>query len=356
MDNNKHSELRQTLLDWFGANKRDLPWRKDHSPYAIWISEIMLQQTQVKTVIPYFQRWMKRFPDVRSVAYGSEEELLKHWEGLGYYSRVRNIYRAAQVIERDFGGEFPREYRTVLGLPGIGRYTAGAIMSFAFNGNYPAVDGNVERVVARLFDLDSPIKEKKTQNFIWKTAGDLIPSGGARRFNQAIMELGAVICLPKRPQCPECPVRSLCKSYKSGTVERRPVSLPRKAPTPVEASVGVIVRNDRIFIQKRPGSGLMPHLWEFPGGKLKDGETPEEALVREIDEELGVSVRCVDKIGVIRHSYTSFRVALHAFLCELRDPKQEPELRSSVDCRWVTRRELDGYAFPAANRKLISML
>lgn len=355
-EKNHYAEIPKKLIIWFDAGKRDLPWRQEYTPYRVWISEIMLQQTQVKTMLPYYYRWMARFPDIRSVAEAPEEEILKHWEGLGYYSRARNIHKAAKIIVMDFAGDFPRDHRTVLSLPGIGAYTAGAIMSFAYNEAYPIVDANVGRVLARMLNIESPLGKGKTQKILWETARNLIPHGNARVFNQAIMELGALVCLPRTPVCALCPVRDSCKSFALGLVERRPVTGGKKGTTSIEVALGILVRRGKIFIQKRPGKGLMPHLWEFPGGKIQEGETPEEALAREFREELELEIRNIGRITTIRHGYTSFKVTLHAFFCEPLDESREPMLRAAVDSRWATPEELDKYAFPAANRKLIRML
>lgn len=356
MKKEKYASIRKGLLQWFRLHQRKLPWRRNHLPYEIWISEIMLQQTQVKTVLPYYERWMARFPDMASVAEASEEELLKYWEGMGYYSRVRNIHKTAHIVMTDHGGEFPREHGAILKLPGIGPYTAGAVMSLAFNEDFPLVDGNVERVFARLFDIDSPVKGKENQKLIWKTARELIPPGKARDFNQALMELGALICLPRTPLCGDCPVSGSCESRRAGIVDQRPVAGKRKSLQPIQVAIGLLLRDGKIFIQKRPPHGLMPHLWEFPGGKILENETPEAALVREFREELDLDICGLDKIALFRHNYTSFKVTLHAYFCTLVSPHQEPVLRTAVDGRWVTPDQLQDYAFPAANRKLIRML
>lgn len=344
------------LVAWYKENSRDLPWRRDPTPYKIWISEIMLQQTQVSTVIPYYRRWMQRFKDVQSVAEASAEELLKHWEGLGYYARVQNLQKAARILCDRFNGRFPQDHASLLRLPGIGRYTAGAIMSLAFNEDFPAVDGNVKRVFARLFNISTPINGASASGFLWDKAWQVLPQGRARDFNQALMELGAIICTPKLPQCAVCPVANYCESLALRVVAERPAPGPRKTTQPIQVALGVLVRDNKIFIQKRQDKGLMPGLWEFPGGKLIPGETPEEALYREFSEELELDVCCLDRITTIRHAYTSFRVALHAFFCELRDQKQKPVLHAASEARWVTRDQLSRFAFPAANRKLIELL
>lgn len=352
----KAVRIREKLLPWFDMHQRDLPWRRATSPYAVWVSEIMLQQTRVNAVIPYYLRWMERFPDLPALAAAPEEELLKFWEGMGYYSRVKNMHKTARILVRDFEGAFPVDHAALLGLPGIGSYTAGAVMSIAFHRDYPAIDGNVERVFARLFDIGVPPKEKSARAFIRQAAQAMIPPGEAGRCNQAIMDLGAMICLPRNPVCPECPVLGLCESRRKGLAHERPVSSGRKPAERISVAIGVLVREGRVFIQKRSGTGLLPNLWEFPGGKIVEGESPEQALLREFREELEIEILGIEKIAMIRHSYTTFRVSLHAFLCEPANPGLEPVLRAAVEARWVTPAELDRYAFPAANRKLIEIL
>lgn len=349
-------ELRERLLRWFGANQRDLPWRKAYSPYEVWISEVMLQQTQVKTVLPYYQRWMERFENIPSVAVAFEDELLKYWEGLGYYSRVHNIHKTAKILLEYFGGNFPREFPKILSLPGIGRYTAGAIMSLAYNESFPAVDGNIERVFARLFNIATPVKDASNQKFIWTTAAQWIPVGRARRFNQALMELGALVCVPKKPLCGGCPIDEFCQGFKWGVANERPVARQTKRIKAIEAAIGVLIQKGKVLIQKRPTNGLMAGLWEFPGGRLNRGERPEEALEREFFEELGLKVTCTTRIITIRHAYTSFRVTLHAFFCRLLEPAQRPTLNAASEARWVTRNQLEQFPFPAANKKLIGIL
>lgn len=317
----------------------------------------MLQQTQVRTVLPYFERWMKRFPDARALADASIEDVLKLWEGLGYYSRAQNIHRTAGVIVSEYGGEFPRTYDELVKLPGIGPYTAGAIMSFAYNEPCPVLDVNVERVLARVFNLATYIKGRDAQAFMRKKVMELIPEGRSRLFNQGLMELGATVCIPRTPRCMECPVRPYCEAFRLGITDQRPVTGKRKEFTSIETALGILVRDGRIFIQKRPPNGLMAGLWEFPGGKIREGETPEDALVREFHEELELRVTPVEKLAVVRHGYTSFKVTLHAFICRIaHGENRAPVLHAAVESRWVSPEDLDRYAFPAANRKLIKLL
>jgi len=352
------NKIQHQVLSWFEQNGRDLPWRKSYSPYQVWISEIMLQQTQVKTVIPYFLRWMERFPDPAAVAAASERDIMLAWEGLGYYTRAKNIHRTAQILVSNFGGCIPDDFNALIALPGIGRYTAGAIQSIAFKLDFPAVDANAARILRRLFYKLNSSGSAIPETALRKLAAEILPRGRARQFNQALMDLGATICLPESPRCDCCPLAEFCEGKKCGLSELESGSNRSRTATPIEVSIGVIIRDGLIFIQKRPDKGLMPYLWEFPGGKINEGESPKKPVVREIKEELGIGVRPLEKLALIRHSYTRFRVALHAYLCEVCDllPRKEPVLSAAVECRWVLPAELALYPFPAANRRLIGIL
>jgi len=349
-------QVSRPLVNWFKIHQRVLPWRIHYSPYSVWISEIMLQQTQVDRVVPYYHRWMERFPTIGSVAMASLDELLKLWEGLGYYSRVKYLHRAAQIIQNDYSGRFPDQHHVLLKLPGIGPYTAGAIMSIAYNQNFPLVDGNVIRVLARIFNVESSIGDGETKALMWKKAEELISPGESRWLNQALMELGALICTPKNPGCPDCPVYYSCQSFLFGCVELRPVVPPSKKNTPIEVVVGVLMEDGCYLIQQRPPNGLMAGLWEFPGGKIKGGEKPEDALVREFKEELALCTQVGEKITTIKHGYTSFSVTLHAFFCTLVPSRQSPILHFASTYRWVKPGEFKDFAFPAANRRLVNKL
>ncbi|MEW6593456.1 MAG: A/G-specific adenine glycosylase [Thermodesulfobacteriota bacterium] len=348
------TRLPEAILAWFAAHSRDLPWRQDYAPYHILLSEIMLQQTQMERVIGYFSRWIGRFPDISALAAADEEEVLKQWEGLGYYPRARNLHQAARRIMRDHGGVIPADHAALLRLPGIGPYTAGAVMSLAFNQNYPLVDANVERLFARLDDIDSPVREAGNQRFLWQRVRDLIPDGRARHFNQALMELGALVCTPRNPACPVCPLSGHCKALRAGTVECRPVRKEKQAVIRIEMVTGILLHQGRIFIQKRPPAGVWANLWEFPGGQLEPGESPEEALVREYREETEWEIRALEKLRVVRHSYTRYRVTLHGYCCLLVPGSGPPVLHAAQECRWVLPMELDNFAFPTGHRQLIA--
>ena len=346
--------IQTSLSGWYQKEKRDLPWRNTEDPYHILVSEFMLQQTQVKTVIPYYQRWIRSFPSPGKLAAARESRVLKHWEGLGYYSRARNLHRSAKLIKKDFQGKVPDSLEEILSLPGVGRYTAGAVLSIAFNKKMPVLDGNVKRVLARLFCLEENGSTKTSENRLWQTAENLIPEKNPGDFNQALMELGATICLPKNPLCLLCPLNSICEAKKEGAQEKFP---PAKMKTPakkIEVSAAVIFRNGKTYIQQRPLKGLMGGLWEFPGGKIEKNESPEDCLKREIREELGIGIAIEKKIMTLKHTYTQFRVTLHVFLCA---PASAKIRTTSCDqWKWVPVRDINKYPFPAANVKIINYL
>ncbi len=349
-------KLQHQILSWFEENARELPWRKTYDPYHVWISEIMLQQTQMDRVTEYFTRWVARFPDIQSIIAADEEEVLKQWEGLGYYSRARNIIKCASILHSEYNGIIPADYDLLLQLPGIGKYTAAAIMSIAFNKDYPLVDANIERVFARLFNLAEPLKEKHAQTFLWQKAAELLPVSRARQFNQALMELGGLVCIARNPRCKICPVRRECQAFSLDLVSQRPV-LPVPPKTVfIEMATGILAHEGRILIQKRKAHGVWANLWEFPGGRLEPGETPEMALVREYAEETELAIGNLKKIITVQHSYTIYRVTLHCYFCSVTDGRFEPILHTAQEYRWVKPGELSGYAFPAGHRKLLAHL
>lgn len=348
--------LQDALLHWFAENSRDLPWRRSYLPYHIWISEIMLQQTQMDRVVVYFNRWIERFPDIASLAKAQEQEILRLWEGLGYYSRAKNLHKTAKLLCLLHEGALPEDYAALLQLPGIGRYTAGAIMSLAFNRNYPIVDANVERLFARLFNLAAPVKEKHAHAFIWQKAAELIPEGKARFFNQSLMELGALVCLPRSPRCDACPIHDHCEAFAQEVVGERPVAGKAQEIIPITMVSGVLGHQGKIYIQKRLPDDVWPNLWEFPGGRIEEGETPEQALVREYREETGFVIQGLKKITTIRHSFTKYRVTLHCYHCRLQGNGTEPILHAAQEYRWAKLEELEHFAFPAPHRRLITRL
>ncbi len=342
------------LLAWYEQNKRDLPWRKTRDPYRIWLSEILLQQTRVQAVIPYYEKFLARFPDVFALANAPLDDVLKTWEGAGYYARARSLHRTAQMIANERGGKFPRTVENLLELPGIGKYTAGAIASIAFNADEPLVDGNVARVLCRYFGIREDVKASATQEQLWDIATELLPIGHAREFNQALMELGATMCIPKNPRCPLCPVQKNCAARKLGLQNVLPTKRARQELPHKIIAAGVIYKRGRILIQQRLSKGLLGGLWEFPGGKVEPNEHLEQCVTREVREELGIEVRVGEEIIVVEHAYSHFSITLHAFRCEFVSGRVK--ISSAQKFKWVRPRELEQYAFPAANKKIIAGL
>ncbi len=348
------SVIADKILSWYVANKRQLPWRGYADPYAVWVSEIMLQQTRVETVIPYFQRWMNRYPTVQALAQAPQQEVLSSWEGLGYYSRARNLHRAAQLIVESFAGALPADAPTLQTLPGIGRYTAGAIASIAFGQDAPVLDGNIKRVFSRVFNITDPIGDSSTERRMWDQAKTLLPDGQAGDFNQALMDLGAIICVPKNPRCPVCPLNGDCLALQAGVQDERPVRKTKQQIPHYLVAAAVIRREAEVLIAQRPQKGLLGGLWEFPGGKIETDEDLIEGLKREIMEELGVKVGIKGAFGVYRHAYTHFRVTLHAFVCYLT--AGEPEARQVADLKWVSFDELVEFPMGKIDRRIANRL
>jgi len=344
------------LLAWYQSNARELPWRSVQSPYRTWISEIMLQQTQVETVIPYFLRWMVRFPDIQTLADADEQEVLSEWEGLGYYSRARNLHRAAKIIVEELGGQLPSASKVLQRLPGIGPYTAAAIASIAFGEDVAAVDGNIRRVLSRLFDVRVPARSPEGEKLIWGLAEENLPSGRASEYNQAMMDLGATICLPKNPVCQQCPIAAFCRARKLGVQDERPVKLPRKKVPHLTVTAAVISRRGQVLLAQRPKTGLLGGMWEFPGGTLEEKDADLQAcLRREILEELGVNLDVHAPFGVYQHAYTHFKITLHAFLCSL--PQGEtPENLENDDLRWVGVNDLGEFPMGKVDRQIAERL
>ncbi len=351
----QNPELAADLLSWYDHAAADLPWRRTSNPYAIWLSEIMLQQTQVDTVIPYYERFLTSFPTVESLADAPLEDVLKQWEGLGYYSRARNLHRAAQIVAHDLGGIFPTTAEGLQQLPGIGRYTAGAIASIAFGQVAPVLDGNVIRVFSRLIDLEADVTQTNTKAQLWKLAENWLPDNRAGDYNQALMELGRTVCKPRNPLCETCPVQRHCRAYAHGTQAERPVKT-RRAPTPHYDVTAGIIWNERGFllIAQRPLDGLLGGLWEFPGGKQEADETLEECLKRELQEELAIQVEVGELFTVVKHAFTHFKITLHAFTCQYASgPPQTIGVR---DFAWVKPADLEQYSFGKADREIIQAL
>ena len=348
------TQFSDRILEWYARHGRELPWRGHPDPYAVWVSEIMLQQTRVETVIPYFERWMARFPGVQELAAASEQEVLSLWEGLGYYSRARNLHKAARIVLDQYSGEIPQELTILRKLPGVGRYTAGAIASMAFGSDAATLDGNLRRVFARVFDVAEPADAPAGDKILWALAEKHLPKGHAGDYNQALMDLGASLCLPRNPACLLCPLKKLCKARALGIQEQRPVLKPKAVVPHYTVTAAVLRRDGKVLLAKRPSKGLLGGMWEFPGGKVENGETLEACLGREIREELGAEIQVGAAFGVYRHAYTHFRITLHAFLCELTDGVPGPV--EAAELAWVLPAELGNYPMGKVDRQIAGRL
>ena len=344
----------QKILTWYRTHARKLPWRGHVDPYAVWVSEIMLQQTRVETVLPYFENWLKRFPTIHALASADQQDVLNAWEGLGYYSRARNIHQAAKVILDQHNGHLPKNMGDLLKLPGIGRYTAAAIASIAFGCDEPALDGNIRRVLSRVFNLTVPARSTTGEKQLWALAHTHLPSGKAGDYNQAIMDLGATVCTPKAPDCPNCPVESICQAKALSIQEERPISIPKTKIPHHTVTAAVIQRGEKFMIVQRPPRGLLGGMWEFPGGKREEGEELSICLEREILEELEISIQIGKPFGVYQHAFTHFRVTLHAFLCTLNG--EQPKLKEHTDIRWVKPLELNDFPMGKIDRQISNQL
>jgi A/G-specific adenine glycosylase len=364
-------ELVPPLLAWFARHARDLPWRRTTDPYAIWISEVMLQQTQVATVIPYWERWLRELPDIASLAAAPPERVLKLWEGLGYYSRARNLQRAAREIVAGHEGRFPREFATVLALPGIGRYTAGAICSLAFNQPTPVLDGNVVRVLARVLGIREDVARTAVRERLWRKAAQLVQTAAAtprRRtqarnrshhpqrldthpcgaLNEALMELGALVCTPRAPRCQDCPWSPLCVARTRGLTEVLPRkrSAPRTHARRIQAFV--CVHAGRLLVRQRPESGVNRGLWELPNLEA-EADAPPLAAARGM---FGDAVVDVELAMTLRHAITSSRIRLEVYRVTRAPGRSFPRAAG----RWVPERALGNLAFTAAHRRALTRL
>ena len=347
------------MLAWFATNARDLPWRRTREPYAVWVSEIMLQQTQVKTVIPYWERWMRELPTIQSLADAPSDQIHKLWEGLGYYTRVRNMQKAAREIVEKHHGKFPNDHDAVLALPGIGRYTAGAICSIAFDQPAPILDGNVIRVLARLFAIRENVKDKKINERLWELALQLVSSaakvpGNPSRFgncsalNQSLMELGAIVCTPRQPQCMVCPLAKDCAGKRLGLAEELPNVGERAATTERRFLACVVERGDKVLVRQRPEGVVNAHLWEFPNVEVPL-KLPRAKARQHLESELGCALEKISPIATIKHSITRYRMTLEAFQGELNGTAPKPAAG-----QWIARKELQKLAFNSAHRRLLA--
>jgi A/G-specific adenine glycosylase len=368
------------LLTWFAGNARALPWRRTRDPYAIWVSEIMLQQTQVKTVLPYWERWMETMPDIESLARAKPEKLHKLWEGLGYYTRVRNMQKAAKLIVAEHGGSFPTDFEEVLALPGIGRYTAGAICSIAFNQPKPILDGNVIRVLTRLYGIEGNPREPKTNAKLWSlaerlvsraaklpTAGDIrntrlakrtgssISLGACSQFNQSVMELGALICAPRQPKCEACPLSAHCVARRKGLTSNLPNSDPKIAPTARHFVAFVVGKNGQFLVRQRPEGVVNGHLWEFPNLELttNGAKAHGRATILQLASNMfQPKPSAVELLCTVRHSITRYRIRLDVYRVSGDNLSTTPP---SNDI-WLSESKLNERPFTAAHKRVLPLL
>ncbi len=347
--------IKTKLLPWFSANRRSMPWRSNRTPYRVWISELMLQQTRVDQATPYFHRFMKRFPSLKSLAAASQEDVLKMWEGLGYYSRARNLHKAARIIADEHKGRFPRTAEEIQQLPGIGSYTAAAIGSLAFNLDLAVLDGNVIRVLSRLYAYTKDTAGSAARKELQQMTDQLLVAGDAGNYNEAMMELGATICLPRNPQCGICPVSSVCLAQKS----ERPTDYPikatkKKVPHMVVGAAIVSNRKGEVLIAQRRNEDMLGGLWEFPGGKQETGETIQQCIARELKEELGVNIEVGDFLVTVKHAYSHFTMDMHAYHARIRSGRPRPI--HCQDYKWLRISNLRDYPYSKADLKIIEEL
>jgi A/G-specific adenine glycosylase len=340
------------LLTWFAANARALPWRREpRDPYHVWLSEVMLQQTQVATVIPYFERWLARFPTLADFAAAPLDDVLKLWEGLGYYSRARNFHKAAQQVISDFDGRMPDTVAGLLALPGVGRYTAGAIASLAFGRDAAVLDGNVKRVFSRLRAIDAPDAD------LWPLVEAQLPAGRAGAFNEALMELGATVCTPRAPQCARCPINAACAAYAAGNVASYPVKRTKPATPHYEIATAVIRAPDgAMLLGQRPTDGLLGGLWEFISADLRspDAIPDAPAIARMARARCGLRVNAIHQLGAVKHAFTHFKITRHAWLCACAHPTPI-DAPAYTATRWVQPGDIGALALTRSDQRIAAL-
>ncbi len=341
------------LLAWYDEVTTEMPWRGQRDPYRIWLSEVMLQQTRIAAAKGYYHRFLERFPNIQSLADASLDEVLKLWEGLGYYARARNLHRLAQVVVKERDSQFPASAEALQTLPGIGRYTAAAIASIAFGEAVAVMDGNVVRVLTRLIDQPEEISQPKVMEQLWTLASALLPTKRPGDYNQALMDLGRMVCTPRRPDCQHCPLREFCLAAERGTQELRPVKKP-KAPVPEVRAAAAVIQDEagRLLLVQRPEEGLLGGLWMLPGGRCEPEETYTDCLQRSLSQTLGIEVRAGSEMAAATQTLTHFRLRLRAFACELIAGTLAGETRWA----WVTPAELSNYSLGKADREIVQQL
>ncbi|MCI4322509.1 MAG: A/G-specific adenine glycosylase [Thermoplasmata archaeon] len=343
------------LLHWFESHRRELPWRESRDPYRVWIAEVLLQQTRVATAVRYYDRFLRQFPTVQALARASEGQVLKAWEGAGYYGRARNLRRAAQEIVRRHGGKLPQDVEALEELPGFGPYTAAAVGSLAFGLPVAALEANGMRVLSRYFGIRGDVTLAPNQRRLRSALQGWVHQGPSGPMNEAVMELGETVCAPQSPRCPECPLERGCVLRRERWDPRSVPGRPRKPPVPrVSASIAIIDRNGRWYVQRRPGEGLLGGLWEFPGGKIQPDESPIEACRREVREETGWTPTRLRLLGTVQHDYTHLHVTLHVF--GSRCAASAPGPRTGTGRRWVDPATFARLPIPRATQKASQLM
>ena len=340
--------LSDRLLSWYAVHGRDLPWRRTGDPYAILVSEIMLQQTRVETVLPYYRRFMSAFPTFEALSGASLDEVLKVWEGLGYYARARNLHRAAQIIVSQHGGKLPSSYPEMIALPGIGSYTAAALQAIVFDRDTLALEGNLRRVLTRLLDLHLDPRSSEGERELQQLGMSHLPEARASEFNQALMDLGALVCTPRSPKCTECPLAKYCLAHHNGTQQELPIRRPKQPLPQRQAVAAVLNENGSLLLVRRPEGGLLGGLWGFPGGFVESGESDRQALTREIREQLGMEVVIESELSPLKHTYSHFHATLHPYLCRTRTAG----IKERGNVRWVLAEDLETVPMGKLDRML----
>ena len=338
-----HSEL----LNWFYQNKRTLPWRRGRTPYRVWVSEIMLQQTQVNTVIPYYKKWIKKYPTLKSFKESNFDDVIKIWEGLGYYSRCHNMFNAAKLIN----STFPNNYDDLINLPGIGDYTAKTILAIAFKKNLVGIDTNLERIGYRILGLKT--KTKRNQKRVVKYLEENQCTNNPGDYNEALMDLGSSLCKASITYCNQCPLKNICKAYASSSPILYPTPKVQKKIPIYDVAVSVIEYKNKILITKRLNKNFLPGLWEFPGGKIEKNETAIQTIIREVKEETNLTVSNPIFLGNIKHKYSHFGVNISLFISF---PKSIKSLNLSQEYRWIKMKDILNYPLPKANHKMLDIL
>ncbi|MDG2380787.1 MAG: A/G-specific adenine glycosylase [Pirellulaceae bacterium] len=351
-DEEWNRRFRRRLLGWFRKNARDLPWRRSQDPYPIWVSEIMLQQTQVETVKPYFKRFIERFPNVLALAKADEQEVLQLWEGLGYYRRARQLHRAAKIVRDEYQGQFPRDPVDVIALPGIGRYTAGAILSIAFDDRQPIVEGNTIRVYSRLLAYQQDPRSSAGQRLLWAFAASILPQRKAGQLNQALMELGSELCRPRSPQCDCCPVNELCPTNAHGWQEKIPVAGKKVAYEDLHEVAVVVQRRGMILIRQCAEGERWAGLWDFPRFSVREGQSLPAQIPEQVRGLTGVTVGGCRLLTEMKHVVTRYRITLSCFQADYQSGRKLP----GTDCQWIKPNQLSDFPLSVTGRKISKMV